>query len=252
MATLNASTSDVSRPSYTLAIYDPSIVSPVIENEAPHSAIRMKELCFLRKLDRLSNYPIEAKPSLVSKFYWCQYGDGGHFIHPRKIIGSARTTAVEKSGRPIYITHFVLEGFWQSVIGRKVTINCDLLHVESREERLLSSNGSWEALPPIGYNNHSHFPLTYFPTITKSLRTLASHTALTSSDDPSCPSENSWPENVQIINKVHKHVFGHASYGDTMTLLQKNKIWNNEVQRYLAGLIERCQDCKEAFPQKPA
>lgn len=156
------------------------------------------------------------------------------------------------SGRPISITHLVLDGSSQWVIGRNVTRNCDLIHDGCHEIRLPITSGSWEALPQIDYNNHSHLPLSCFPKITKALRTIASHTASLSSCSPSIISTHSWPEKVRIINKVHKHVCGHASYGDIKTLLQRNKLWDNDIQRYLAQLIEKCQHCRAASLPKPA
>lgn len=50
-------------------------------------------------------------------------------------------------------------------------------------------------------------------------------------------------EITRIIQRVHQHVCGHASYGDMKTLLQRNQMWNDDVQRYLASVIERCSSC---------
>ena len=45
---------------------------------------------------------------------------------------------------------------------------------------------------------------------------------------------------------------GHPSYGDIKVLLQRNGLWDYEVQQYLTRVIERCVDCKATSEPKQA
>ena len=49
---------------------------------------------------------------------------------------------------------------------------------------------------------------------------------------------------IKIVDRVHKHVCGHASFGDFQTLLQRNEIWNQQVALYLRHVTEKCTACK--------
>ena len=47
-------------------------------------------------------------------------------------------------------------------------------------------------------------------------------------------SNSSWKKVKNIVDKVHKHVCGHASLSDIQILLERNNMWNSEVRKYLS------------------
>lgn len=59
---------------------------------------------------------------------------------------------------------------------------------------------------------------------------------------PTCV-EMSWSALRRVVDRVHSHVCGHASYSDTRTLLVRNNLWNENVQNYLSKLISECRSC---------
>lgn len=48
-----------------------------------------------------------------------------------------------------------------------------------------------------------------------------------------------------IIDRINSHVCGHARNKEIKLLLQRNKIWNRDVEVYLTQLLETCTTCKE-------
>lgn len=62
--------------------------------------------------------------------------------------------------------------------------------------------------------------------------------------------EKTWTEIKHIVDKIHKHVCGHANYTDYRLLLERNELWNEAVPTYVAHSIENCTACKStAAPQ---
>jgi len=53
----------------------------------------------------------------------------------------------------------------------------------------------------------------------------------------------SWPALKKIVDKVHKHVCGHSNYTDIKLLLDRNDLWNSDVQKYLENILETCSEC---------
>eukprot|EP00178_Gracilaria_changii_P015990 TRINITY_DN4502_c0_g1_i1.p1 TRINITY_DN4502_c0_g1~~TRINITY_DN4502_c0_g1_i1.p1 ORF type:complete len:217 (+),score=18.60 TRINITY_DN4502_c0_g1_i1:155-805(+) len=61
-----------------------------------------------------------------------------------------------------------------------------------------------------------------------------------------------WSELKKIVDKVHKHVCGHAVYSDIKILLQRNGLWNEGVNKYLALVLENCTHCSTTSLPKSA
>ena len=55
-----------------------------------------------------------------------------------------------------------------------------------------------------------------------------------------------------IIDKVHNHVFGHSSFTDIKSLLERNGIWNDDAHKCLSTIIETCSSCNETSLPKQA
>ena len=51
-----------------------------------------------------------------------------------------------------------------------------------------------------------------------------------------------WAELNKIVDKVHKHVCGHARLNDIKILLKRNSMWAGEVERYLNRVIDSSSD----------
>ena len=43
----------------------------------------------------------------------------------------------------------------------------------------------------------------------------------------------SCPELKAIVDKVHRHVYGHASFKDLFILLERNNLWNEAAEEYV-------------------
>ena len=46
-----------------------------------------------------------------------------------------------------------------------------------------------------------------------------------------------WSELKSIVDKIHKHVCGHASLSDIQVLLQLNNMWTTEIEKYLNRVV---------------
>lgn len=53
----------------------------------------------------------------------------------------------------------------------------------------------------------------------------------------------SLPRQEQIVDKMHKNVCGHSNFNDIKTLLQRSKLWNENVQDYLATVPDQYKHC---------
>lgn len=60
-------------------------------------------------------------------------------------------------------------------------------------------------------------------------------------------------KNIQkIVEKVYKHVCGHSSYSDINTLLDRSKLSNVEVNKFLFRVIENFPNCVVTSEPKQA
>lgn len=85
----------------------------------------------------------------------------------------------------------------------------------------------------IDIREHSHLPVYIFcpPSVERSgalLIPLSSSTVI--------ESERSWQERKNIMDKLHRHVCGHASYEGINIFLERNQLWNDQCTKYLAYL----------------
>ena len=61
-----------------------------------------------------------------------------------------------------------------------------------------------------------------------------------------------WKDVKAIVDKVHPHVWGHSNYADMRVLLERNNLWNEQVEKYLPLVLERYPNCQTAALPKPA
>lgn len=52
--------------------------------------------------------------------------------------------------------------------------------------------------------------------------------------------------------RVHNHGCGHATFSDIRTLLVRNKLWNDNVQKYIVKTMTEFQSCKASPPPPPS
>jgi len=223
-----------------------NFVGPLLDDGAPYSGIGMSELQVLAHIVLPDwNNKLDPLPSTIaSRPYW-QYGTGEHSSDARKILGSVMLQACDDYGDKINIRHLVIDGSSQWVIGRNVTKHCDIQHIGG--QFLNFPNGSKISL--IERDMHSYIKYENFSTANSSKMTLKARTGLcisffcATAKFPAKASQKPWKEVKKIIDKVHKHVCGHASFSDIRTLLKRNELWNQEIEKYVVQVIDVCTNC---------
>lgn len=219
---------------------------PLLDDGAPYSALGEVELRIL--LDELGlTFPrqIDPIPRSLQGFSYFQYGTGSHASQSRKILGSVVLTAYSDSNRPIDITHIVLRGSSQWIVGRNVTRKADIQHINGNA--LVFCVGELDERDSIKLFNDkflSYIPMDRF----SQTKNFSSISALSARPVP----KRTWNEIKHIIEKVHKHVCGHASFSDFKMLLERNNIWNAAVEEYICQLINNCRSCKKSALPSPS
>ncbi len=64
--------------------------------------------------------------------------------------------------------------------------------------------------------------------------------------------ERSRQDLKKIIDKVLKHVCGHAPLSDTKILLERNDLWSTEVEKYLHRIVDSSESCSKTHEPKKA
>lgn len=218
---------------------------PLLDDSAPYSAIGEVELRILLH-DLGLSFPkrFDLIPQSLSGYSFFQYGTGSHSSSSRKILGSVVLTAYSDKNRVVYITHIVLSGSSQWIVGRNVTGKADIMHID-RDALVFCTDESREkdSITLINDGFPSYIPIDRFTQI----RNESSLSALSS-----MPVQNmSWNDTKHLIEKVHKHVCGHASFSDFKMLMERNNIWNYSVEDYVCQLINNCRSCKKSALPSP-
>lgn len=60
-----------------------------------------------------------------------------------------------------------------------------------------------------------------------------------------------WSNRQRIIDRVQNHVCGHSTYSDMRTLLERNKPWDENTQKYLFQLVSNCMHCSATSTPPP-
>lgn len=141
------------------------------------------------------------------------------------------------------IRHFVIEGSSQWVIGRNVTSVSNIIHIGNNAIEIIDEHGI-EYISMINRNRLSYIPISSFKESAKT-NIVSKFNGITVKDIP-------WKEVTAIIDKVHRHVCGHANLTDIRVFLQRNKMWNNAVEKYVSDLVSRCTACRSTAPPQPS
>lgn len=117
-------------------------------------------------------------------------------------------------GYPVHITHLVLEGFSQWVIGRNITQKANLQHL-GNNEIMFYVNGEPDSLTLLDHEFLSHMKLSSFTGI-KNPATICGNSSLLN--------KKHWHDLKKVIDKMHKHVCGHAIFTNFRLLLHRNNM----------------------------
>ena len=109
---------------------------PLLDDGAPYSGIGFHELkLLLPYLETNWNGKLSPLPkALAGRTHW-QYGSGNHASDLRRMLGSIDITAILDDGTNVNITHVVIEGSSQWIVGRNVTTKCDIIHTNGYSVR---------------------------------------------------------------------------------------------------------------------
>lgn len=227
-------------------------IGPLVDDGAPYSAIGLTELHILKD-QLLSNFTgkLDTIPtSLNVRTFW-QYGCGNHASAKRRILGSILLTALSDDCSPIHIRHLVLEGSSQWLIGRNITGKSNIMHIGTNAIVFAGPNHSTKSITMVDHDLHSYVPYVAFSRAATGKHQSASLNSLCASSTHATETRP-WSEVKRIIDKVHKHISGHASFSDIRTLLERNDMWSKEVEKYLSRTVETCHGCRATSLPKPS
>lgn len=220
---------------------------PLLDDGAPYSGIGSTELKLIAELVCPEwNGNLDPIPdSVADRPYW-QYGSGEHRSAAKRILGSVLMEARTDQGTNVQIRHLVIDGSSQWVVGRNVTSHCDILHANQNKLILPpDANGNSQgSITLVDRDMHTYIPHQVFTFRTSGITgdnesTLFCASAHIEGDVAKKP----WTDVKKIVDKVHKHVCGHSTYSDIRVLLERNKLWNEQVEKYLQSVLERCTAC---------
>lgn len=265
---------------YSINPNDPHSIGPMLDDGAPYSAIGFDELQSLSKYI-LPNWNGTLDPipdSISDRPYW-QYGVGAHAIPVRAIIGSIIFNVRTSDGSNIELRHLVLDGSYNWVIGRNITRFSNINHMDENTLQVTDANGRTSKIPLLDHDLHSYLPFGIFlqtPIPFNIAETVSNNFNSSSSVDDGNgtnflsdesyksntknePDENSaicdmstkpWKELKRIVDKVHRHVCGHADISDIKLLLSRNNLLTKDTEEYLHFIVSRCSGCRSTANPK--
>ena len=193
-------------------------IGPLLDDVAPYSGLGMHELKILSPYLRANwsgkLYPL---PSAIGNCAHWQYGTGTHSSDSRKMLGSVMIRAKLNNRTEIKIHFIVIEGSSQWLIGNNVTTKCDIIHTYSNY---------------LKFSNHTSIPLENIDMHSYVFLNQANNNCSAFDAKLLCATGiikestniRPWSELKKIIDKVHKHVCGHASLSDIKILLKRSSL----------------------------
>ena len=245
MATLTTPSDKDILTSYSVSTSSSIERGPLLDDGAPYSAIGQIQLNLLANQIGMSpDLTLGAIPQALNGHTHWQYGTGEHASPPRRILGSIVLTATSDTGNPVSITHLVVSGSSQWVIGRNVTSRSNIEHLETNSLVFLA-DGKRDRFSLTDEGFLSYISLDYFKPDITNCSPVSSLSAITLDIAP-------WSDIKKIIDKVHKHVCGHASFTYYKLLLERNGLWNDAVASYLKELVNGCTACRSTSVPHPS
>lgn len=219
------------------------IIGPLVEDSAPYSAIGMIKLKLLRNHLGLNEcFELDPVPKTLNGYAKWQYGTRPHASATRGVLGSVMISGHSDNDHCVEIRHLLHDGSSQCVIGKNVTKYANILHADQNVIKFMVGDVK-DSFGMIEHEFLSYIPLVTFAPKAKRLSVM------------SCLHGNicdiySWNETKSIIDKVLRHVCGHANYTDMRLLLKRNNMCSDVVFDYVGNIIESCNACRStALPQ---
>ena len=213
---------------------------PLVDDGAPYSGLGMQQPADIAEQimigwnGQLGRLP----PEVRDRPYW-QYGSGTYSSMRRRILGSNVLSMRSDQNEQVDVTHLVIEGSSQWVIGRNVAKRTDIIHLDGNYIRFNHVSGpKFSTVQLEDHGDHSYIPLNrFFHNTYASINDLGSNALFPYS------SQTSSPDMRHILNRVHEHVCGHASYSDMRKLPPRNHLWTDDSHLLLSSILENCPHC---------
>lgn len=219
----------------------------MLESIAPYCAIGVTKFCNLRLSQSI--YPLaiyDTIPSFFALFKFWQYEDGSHSREKRSIGGSDIMNFQSDLGSLFAICHLLIVDLSQWRTDRNLTSRCSQLRFNEIRTQLPLDNSVQNCLSTIknvvrDYISLDQSVISYISPATpnRSAAVLAGNAVSASSQPDQCPLS----EVTRTVNQICEHDCGHASYNDMFTLLHRNCIWNDDVNKKLFSVIDCCSNC---------
>lgn len=171
----------------------------------------------------------------------------------RPILGSVFFTCFSDLGRPAAIRHLVIAGSPQWLVGCNVTRSCNQFCIQDNRIQFSVVDDVQDYTSIVEDETYDYIQLDRFSSPSSSTSTpkcsavaLSGHSVFTSVWS-SC---RRMSDVTRIVHRVYEHVCGHALYGDTRTLLQRNNNWNDDEEKMLST-VDRCSSCTASTPPPP-
>ena len=218
------------------------VSGPLLDDGAPYSAIGIVELKLLfKELGKTFPKRLQKVPEALNGYSHFQYGTGSHASQTRAILGSIVLTAYSDSNRKVDITHIVISGSSQWIIGRNVTKYSNIEHI-NKNALVFKTEDQLDYISLVEHKFLTYIPIERFY---REKQVIGGLSAVTVSNRP-------WKEIQKIVDKVHRHVCGHASYSDFKMLFERNNMWNESVKHYIENIMNECTACRKSYIPPPS
>ena len=154
------------------------------------------------------------------------------------MLRSINGTAIASDGTNVNITHVVVKGSSQWIVGPNGTTKCDTIHTNGNYLKM--PYDSRTALQTFEFHSYMTHEISFKKEGYSSFQAKLFCATVDLNDSEN---QTPWSELKKIIDKVHKHVYGHASISDFKILLERNNLRNEEVEKYLNRGIKSITSC---------
>ena len=228
--------------------YFETFSGPLVEDGAPYSGIGLQELNLISPYLRTQwNQKVDPLPDPISDRTHRQYGSGNQSSQSRRMLGSVVISALLTDGTMINIRHVAIEGSSRWIVGRNVTAKCDIIRTHGN----FLKHPSGLKIPTQNVDLHSYIPLgLFFYVQQQHIPCFRTKLFCAAAQIEESIEQRPWEELKKIVDKVHKHVCGHAKLSGIQILLERNQIWSAEVEKYLNRVIQSCENCARTHEPK--
>lgn len=142
----------------------------------------------------------------------------------------------------ISINHFVLDRYSKWVTGLNVTRAGDIIHCSRKRIVQPKRAGRRKTLSKVDHGLQIYITKSRFETSRHSQALLSTSAFYVYTDVARRPAPltRPWGRVHRMADKVQKHTCRHSASSDMRTMLQRNGLWSDAVQRHLSDLVQRC------------